>query len=49
MPLKTSINYSPNFNHKKRLKGEVQFIIVHYTGMKSEKAALERLTNIQSE
>ena len=49
MPLKTLINYSPNFNKKKRLKTEVQFIIIHYTGMKSEKAALKRLTDIQSE
>ena len=49
MPLKTSINYSPNFNQKKRLKKEIKFIIIHYTGMKSEKGALDRLTNIQSE
>ena len=49
MPLKTSINYSPNFNPKKRSKKEIKFIIIHYTGMKSEKAALGRLTNIQSE
>ncbi len=43
------INYSPNFNYKKRLKRNIRFIIIHYTGMKSEKAALSRLTNIQSE
>ena len=49
MPLKTTINYSPNFNQKKRLKKEIKFIIIHYTGMKSEKGALDRLTNIQSE
>ena len=49
MPLKISINYSPNFNQKKRLKTEIKFIIIHYTGMKSEKGALDRLTNIQSE
>ena len=49
MPLKTSINYSPNFNKKKRSKKEIKFIIIHYTGMKSEKAAIDRLTNIQSE
>jgi len=49
MPLKTSINYSPNFNQIKRSKKQIKFIIVHYTGMKSEKAALDRLTNIQSE
>jgi len=49
MPLKTLINYSPNFNEKKRLKTDIKFIIIHYTGMKSEKGALDRLTNIQSE
>jgi len=49
MPLKTSVNYSPNFNQIKRSKKQIKFIIVHYTGMKSEKAALDRLTNIQSE
>ena len=49
MPLKTSINYSPNFNQKKRSKKKIKFIIIHYTGMKSEKAAIDRLTNIQSE
>jgi len=49
MPLKTLINYSPNFNQEKRSKKEIKFIIIHYTGMKSEKAAIDRLTNIQSE
>ena len=49
MPLKTLINYSPNFNQKKRSKKEIKFIIIHYTGMKSEKAAIDRLTNVQSE
>ena len=48
MPLKTLINYSPNLNYKKRLKKNIRFIIIHYTGMKSEKAAIDRLTNIQS-
>ena len=48
MPLKASINYSPNFNQKKRLKKQIKFIIIHYTGMKSEKNAIDRLTNIQS-
>ena len=49
MPLKTSINYSPNFNQKKRSKKGIKFIIIHYTGMKSEKAAIDRLTNVQSQ
>ena len=49
MPFKTTTNYSPNFNSKKRLKKQVRFIILHYTGMKSEKEAIVRLTNIQSQ
>ena len=49
MPLKIALNYSPNFHPKKRLKKHVRFIILHYTGMKSEKEAIIRLTNIQSQ
>ena len=49
MPFKTTSNYSPNFNSQKRLKKQVRFIILHYTGMKSEKEAIIRLTNIQSQ
>tara|TARA_B100000902_G_scaffold348125_1_gene355873 strand:+ start:1346 stop:2056 length:711 start_codon:yes stop_codon:yes gene_type:complete len=41
--------YSPNFNPAKRSKNKIKFIIIHYTGMKKEKHAIERLTNIQSE
>ena len=48
MALKTKINYSPNFNPKKRGLKQVKFVVFHYTGMKSELAALTRLTNIQS-
>ena len=49
MALKTIINYSPNFNPKKRNAKQIKFIIFHYTGMKSESDALSRLTEIQSE
>ena len=49
MPLKTSINYSPNFDPKKRTFKQIKFIIFHYTGMKSESKALSRLIDIQSE
>ena len=49
MSLTTKINYSPNFYRKKRLKQNIKFLIFHYTGMKSEKKAIKRLTNIQSE
>ena len=49
MTLKMILNYSPNFNPKKRTSKQIKFIIFHYTGMKSESNALKRLTDIQSE
>jgi len=49
MALKTILNYSPNFNPKKRPSKQIKFIIFHYTGMKSESIALKRLMDIQSE
>ncbi len=41
-------NYSPNFDLKKRNKKEIKFLIFHYTGMKNEKNAINRLTNFKS-
>jgi N-acetylmuramoyl-L-alanine amidase len=49
MALKTILNYSPNFSPKKRTFKQIKFIIFHYTGMKSESDAINRLTEIQSE
>ena len=49
MALKTILNYSPNFNSKKRNLKQIKFIIFHYTGMKKESGAINKLTNIQSE
>jgi len=49
MALKTILNYSPNFDSKKRIAKQIKFIIFHYTGMKKELAAIDRLTSIQSE
>ena len=49
MSIKTRLNYSPNFNPLKRKPKDIKFIVFHYTGMKKESAAIERLTNIQSE
>ena len=42
---KMSINYSPNFNSKKRSVSKVKYMIFHYTGMKSEIGAIKKLTN----
>jgi N-acetylmuramoyl-L-alanine amidase len=49
MAYKTNLNYSPNFDSKKRKKNQIKFIIFHYTGMKSEKAAIKKLTDLKSE
>ena len=49
MTIKTTFNYSPNFKDKKRSKISIKFLIFHYTGMKSEKKAIKRLTDIQSQ
>ena len=48
MSINTTLNYSPNFNPKKRKYKKIKFIIFHYTGMKNEKDAIQRLTNIKS-
>ena len=45
---KMSIIYSPNFTKKKRTKFEVKYLIFHYTGMKSERGAIRKLTNLKS-
>tara|TARA_B110000444_G_scaffold67178_1_gene63112 strand:+ start:107 stop:850 length:744 start_codon:yes stop_codon:yes gene_type:complete len=49
MRIKTTLNYSPNFNSKKRKFKQIKFIVFHYTGMKKESEAISRLTNIQSQ
>ena len=46
--MKTILNYSPNFENKKRKYKQIKFLIFHYTGMKSESTAISRLTNIKS-
>jgi len=48
MSLKTVLNYSPNFNPKKRQFKKIKFIIFHYTGMKNESETINKLTDIQS-
>ena len=49
MAIKTLLNYSPNFDSIKRKSSQIKFIIFHYTGMKSEKTAIDRLTNVKSQ
>ena len=40
--------YSPNFEKKRRSKKSIKYIIVHYTGMQSERESLIRLCNHKS-
>ena len=38
------LNYfSPNFNKKKRSINSIKIIVIHYTGMQSERASIARL------
>ena len=43
-----SLNYSPNFDSTKRSKSNIKYLILHYTGMKSEIEAIRRLTSFKS-
>ena len=44
----TTLNYSPNFDLKKREVKDIKFIVFHYTGMQSEKQAIKKLTDFES-
>ncbi len=46
--INTTLNYSPNFDLKKRKPKQIKFIIFHYTGMKRENDAIKKLTNSKS-
>ena len=41
--------YSPNFDKKKRLYKNITAIIIHYTGMQSERESIKRLTSSKSQ
>ena len=38
-------NFSPNFDKKKRSINSIQIIVIHYTGMQSERESINRLCN----
>ena len=40
--------YSPNFDKKKRSKKSIKIIVIHYTGMQSERESIIRLCNTKS-
>ena len=48
MGLNLTRNYSLNFTSLKRRTSLIKFIIIHYTGMKSEKSAIKKLCNYKS-
>ena len=41
-------NYSPNFSTRRRNPKNIKFIVIHYTGMKSEIEAIKRLSDVNS-
>ena len=41
----TTLNYSPNFDLKKRKLKQIKFIVFHYTGLEKENEAISKLTN----
>ena len=46
--MQKDIYYSPNFDRKKRSKNSIKIIVIHYTGMQSERESLSRLCNPKS-
>ena len=48
LSMKITLNYSPNFDSRKRTAKEIKFIVYHYTGMKKERDAICRLTSQKS-
>ena len=47
--MKIIILKSLNHSNKKRVKKNIKFIVIHYTGMQSERACIRRLTSNKSE
>ena len=45
---KIDINYSPNFGVKKRVKKNIKFIVLHYTGMKNELSVIKKFCDENS-
>ena len=47
--MKIKIIKSPNHSNKNRNNSKIKFIIIHYTGMQSERACIKRLTSNKSQ
>ena len=48
LSINTTKNYSLNFDPKKRKSKQIKFLIFHYTGMKNQKNAINRLLSSKS-
>ena len=46
--MNTTLNYSPNFDVRKRRINRIKFVIFHYTGMRRENDAIKKLTSAKS-
>ena len=46
--MKINNRFSPNFNKKKRSINSIKIIVIHYTGMQSERESISRLCNPKS-
>ena len=46
--MNTTLNYSSNFDLKKRRVKQIKFVIFHYTGMRRENDAIKKLTSRKS-
>ena len=46
--MKSIKNFSPNYDRKKRTINSIKVIIIHYTGMQSERESIKRLCNPSS-
>ena len=43
--MKINVIYSPNFDQRKRSSKSIKLLVIHYTGMQSERESLMRLSN----
>ena len=43
--MKINVIYSPNFNQRKRSSKSIKLLVIHYTGMQSERESIMRLCN----
>ena len=46
--MKINLDLSPNYSKKRRLKKDIKFIIIHYTGMQSERESVKRLCSVKA-